>query len=328
MLNGETSLAIAQVGFTGSDADRERLVAMSLWLERNDPAFAMTLQAARGCGTVTEDCYDLSTDPPRDFLAEDHRADIVVMHNLWGFANIGRRSGATAVSPCHSHSTWNRRLELTRARYIFVFGGDFSVAPAQYERIDEPSLYYLVVWTKNEMRCRKAISCRDLAQERLRRLGELAKNKFLDLSHVSSISRDHLTAIASMPNLRELLLSGIASEDVEIAAMLAAGCHALQILHLDGTLAGEATLRALRSRSELATLSLNDTGISGAALKHLRQLPNLKVLSLANTNVDDLDVRVLLRLRNLRLLNLTGARVGDHGIGQLARELPDCVIET
>jgi hypothetical protein len=327
MSDDHTRLVMAQIGFTGSDADRERLLAMDVWLDRNDPDFAAKLRIARMFAKMTEDRYDLNSDPPRDFLVESGCADIVVIHNLWGHPGAGRGTGTTKCSPLHDAGHWNRRLASTMARYIFRFGRDFDAEPDGYKRIDEPSLYYLTVWTQAEVQRCKRITLSDLAAARLAQLKQLAANEVLDLSHVSAIAGDQLAAIASMPHLRDLLLTGVPAADAEIATMLSSGCRGLQSLYLDQTPAGRASLQALASCSELALLSLDDTFVGGAGLEHLRDLPRLETLSLVNTNITDADVEPLSTLRNLRMLALTGSRISRRGIDALAHALPKCTID-
>jgi hypothetical protein len=326
MSSGDAKLTIAQVGFTGSDADRERLLTMAVWLDRNDLDFAAKLRIARTSAWITEDNYDLNSCPPRDFLMESSRADVVVVHNVWGLPGVGRGTG-TACSPLHEAARWNSRLASTMARYIFVFGRDFAAEPDGYERIDEPSLYYLTVWTQAEIRRREPITLNDLTEARLARLNEFAANEVLDLSHVSAIASDQLAAIASMPNLQDLLLTGVPAKDAEIAAMLCSGCRGLQSLYLDHTSVGHVSLQALSSCSKLMLLSLDDTLVGGAGLEHLRGLPRLETLSLVNTNTSDADVEPLSNLRNLRMLALTGSRISRQGIDTLAHALPGCAID-
>jgi hypothetical protein len=320
-------LLIAQVGFTGSDEDRERWLAMEVWLDRNDPNFTAKLRAGQDSATAKADNYDLNSRPPRDFLTANGRADVVVIHNLWGFPDAGTWTQGPASSPLSDMRTWNRRLASTGARYIFDFGGDFHAQPEGYTRIAEPSLYYLTVWTKFETPRHERITLTDLTNARLSRLKNMADNEVLDLSHVSAIARDQLTAIASMPHLRILMLSGVPVKDTHIAAMLRSGCRRLRSLYLDDTPVGSAGLQALRACSELSLLSLNDTSVGGAGLMNLRRLPELRTLSLVNTNVDDTDVDALSALRNLRILALTGSRMTRRGVAMLARALPQCAID-
>lgn len=321
------ALSIAHVGFTGSDADRERSLTMEVWLARNDPDFAAKLRAAQVSGNIKADNFDLNSHPPRDFLTADGRADAVVIHNLWGFPDAGRCTGGDASSPQHDLQTWNRRLASTGARYIFSFGGDFHAEPENYARIAEPSLYYLTVWTRFEVPRRERITLTDLAEARLARLTQMAANEILDLSHVSAVASDQLAAIASMPNLRILLLSGVPVQDAQIAAMLRSGCRGLRSLYLDDTRVGSAGLEALRSCSELSLLSLNDTTVGGSGLMHLRHLPELRTLSLVNTNASAGDVEALSALRSLRVLAVTGSRLSHPAIEALARALPQCAID-
>jgi hypothetical protein len=325
--DADGAIAIAHIGFTGSDADRERSLTMEVWLARNDPDFAARLCAAQISGNVTKDNFDLNSDPPRDFLEAQGCAEAVLIHNLWGLPDAGRRTGGDATSPLHDLETWNRRLASTGARYIFNFGGDFHPRPDGYTSLAEPSLYNLTVWTQFHALRRGRITLTDLAEARLTRLEELAANEILDLSHVSEIAWDQLAQISSMAHLRILLLSGVPLRDAQIAKMLRSGCRGLRNLYLDETPVGSAALQALRSCSQLSLLSLNDTSVGGAGLMYLRHLPELETLSLVNTDVSAEDVDALSALGNLRTLALTGSGMSHTGIEMLARALPQCAID-
>src|SRR5262249_6854758 len=159
--------------------------------------------------------------------------------------------GTTGYSAIHEIGHWNRRLVSTMARHIFVFGRDFDPQPDSYRRLDDSARHLLTVWTHVETRRGAPITLQDLAEARLTRLGELAANEVLELSHVSAITRAQLFAIARMPNLQHLLLAGAPARDDEIAAMLWSGCRGLRSLYLDETSIGSASLRALASCSEL-----------------------------------------------------------------------------
>ena len=158
----------------------------------------------------------------------------------------------------------------------------------------------------------------------MRNLADLVDNQFLDLSGVAAIAPRCLDLVARMPRLRRLMLSGAPSTDAEIASMLIAGCSALEMLYLDGTQAGDATLRALPPRARLETLSLNDTDVGAAGLQALRLLPRLRHLSLVNTRVGDEAVEPLAALRRLGALSLVGARLSSDGVARLGKALPNC----
>jgi hypothetical protein len=121
-------LAVAHVGHTGSDDDRQRWEEVCRWLRENDPPFYRRLRRQRQSGELDEHFIDLNGDPPRDFLAERFAYDVVITHFLWGLVNdeYDTGSGPTAQSPHHTCGNWRRRLLEANARYIFLIGAHFN----------------------------------------------------------------------------------------------------------------------------------------------------------------------------------------------------------
>src|ERR1700691_6180378 len=127
--NEAAKLRIAHVGFTGTDDDRDRWLAARIWLGRDKNSF---FHGDDGCTNTRfqHDPIDLRANPPRDFLSEQAFYDIVITHNLWALPGRGPAvsGGPTVCSPLHSPSAWKRRLQLSRAERIFMFGADFNAA--------------------------------------------------------------------------------------------------------------------------------------------------------------------------------------------------------
>src|SRR5580692_8838317 len=76
-------VAVAHVGHTGTDQDRDRWLATGIWLDRVDRTFFHRIRASEDSGSLHCDVIDLNGCPRRDFLCERDRYDIVIMHYLW-----------------------------------------------------------------------------------------------------------------------------------------------------------------------------------------------------------------------------------------------------
>jgi hypothetical protein len=327
--------AVAHVGYTGTDADRDRWVAARAWLSRVDPALSTQLEEARIQGLLREDHLDLRGVPPRDFLAEDGRYDVVLTHFLWGDPDFAGRdpSGPTACSPLHTPDAWRRRLALSGARYVFMFGPHFNGASLDHS---------IPGYTPHEVTTRSSLTVfaspdrgapaevpdlelrfEDLAEARLARLGELGDNHHLDLSE-SEVSGEHVEQIAAMKRLTSLSLAATRITDGDLARL----CATLDLtrLDLDGTGVGPAGLAHVGRLARLRCLSLNDTRVDDTGLAHLRGLGDLEWLSLVGTAVGDRGIEVLAALDNLKYVSLVGTRASAGAVAALARALPACDI--
>ena len=123
-------LSVAHVGHVDTADDRARWLAVSRWLQQNDPPFFNLLRAQEERGEVEHQFIDLNRRPPRDFLLEQQTHDIVITHHLWGEESEGYtiRSGGAAQSEHHTAENWRQRLRATGARYVFLAGGAFNLA--------------------------------------------------------------------------------------------------------------------------------------------------------------------------------------------------------
>lgn len=331
-----SSPAIAHVGWTGTDADRDRWLAASLWLRRNDRSFARRLCAGRDHGALSEDCIDLNGSPPRDFLAEDAGYDVVLTHHLWGYPGLATAAdaGPTACSPHHSPAAWRRRLRSSGARYLFLFGPHFNAG-----NLDEcvpgyicflvPALTFLGVFAALSPRRRtfgaptRPITSVDMTRARLCSLSELRMNAYLDLSY-TNVRRGHLEQLKVMPHLENLRLvgTGIADADLELVVP----SHGLKTLDLDKTRISNAGLSHVKKLAHLECLSLNHTKVDDAGLQHLRALGKLTWLSLVDTAISDRGLDHLQEIPSLRSLALVQTRVTPSGLEALQRALPACAI--
>ena len=326
---------MAHVGFTSSDSDWDRILAFELWLQRNDADFFEWIRSARRAGTLREECFDLNTDPPKDFLSDSGLFDIVIAHNLWGNTTLcgHRTTGPTACSSLHSATAWRLRFQSSNARYVFLFGSDFTssclggIIPG-YDRIAVPSLFFLYVFTSSSDEPLSSqtplVSMREIAEARLAHLPRLRMNESLDLSY-TELGSAHCREIASMPRLRSLRLVGTTLTDTDLKYV---GLPSLRDLFLDETAVADEGLRALEGCEQLECLSLNDTRVTGAGMRHLRPLQRLESLSLVQTAIDDEGVEHLKMMSSLRMLSLAGTRVSPGGLEELRNALPECAVQS
>jgi hypothetical protein len=329
-------VAVAQVGYTGTDGDRDRWLAAGIWLERADPQFYRAIRASDAEGALFQDAIDLNGSPPRDFLCERRRYDIVVIHNLWsppiGWAT--ETSGGAATSPRHGPAQWRHRLLLSRAGYILIFGADFTgrdlEAPVPgYCCLEVPanpplSAFALLPWAGTPEMLSHPISYRDMTEARLRRLPELRMNAGLDLSY-TEVGGEQLAQLKEMPNLADLRLVGTGISDPDAWHLGEIG--ALRRLNLDSTNLSSAALVPLQGLWWLECLSLNQTKIDDDGLRHLRGLRNLKWLSLIDTAISGTGLEHLSRLDALESLCLVGTAVSAAGVVRLRAALPGCAID-
>jgi hypothetical protein len=329
-------LTIAHVGDTGADDDRDRWLAVEIWLERADRPFYERIRTSQADGCLRHDLIDLNGSPPRDYLCERGPHDVVITHNLWGppAGSEAEARGGAASSPWHNPSAWRRRFEISGACYLFMFGTDFNAGALSafipgYECFDVPAVPMLSVFALRS--CHRAsdhlsqsITYRDMTAARLRGLPELRMNVGLDLSYTEARG-EHLTQLREMVQLEDLRLVGTAISDGDIGHITQSS--GLRRLNLDATAVSDAALVHLKELARLECLSLNDTKIGDTGLCHLRELRNLKWLSLINTVVGDAGLDHLTGLKNLESLSLVGTKVTASGVQKMRARLPDCTID-
>ena len=327
--------AVAHVGYTGTDADRDRWLAARAWLQRADPALSTRLEEARIKGILREDPIDLRGAPPRDFLAEDGRYDLVLTHFLWGDPELagGDTSGPTVCSPLHTPDAWRRRFLLSEARYVFMFGPHFNGASLDhsipgYTPHEVTTRSFLSVFASQDRGAPAEVpelelSFEDMAEARLARLEELGDNRHLDLSG-TAVSAEHVGQIAAMRRLTSLSLAATRITDGDLARLSAT--LDLRQLDLGRTLVGPAGLVHVGRLARLQCLSLNDTRVDDTGLAHLRALGDLEWLSLVGTAVGDRGVEALTAMGGLRYVSLVHTRASARAVTALARALPECEI--
>jgi hypothetical protein len=327
-----SGMAVAHVGYTGTDDDRDRWLATGIWLRRNDDALYQLIGAAQANGSLHEDFIDLNGKPSRDFLSEPYGYDLVITHNLWGFP--GGTSTATACSPQHRPAEWRRRLQISRARYIFMFGPDFNAGYLDesipgYECFDVPSISFLSVFAvpprdRNSGALTEPITYWDMTNARLHGLPKLLMNESLDLSY-TNVGNGQLVQLKEMSRLKYLRLVRTELSDADMQYV--AQSRGLKILNMDGTNISNAALNRLQPLRYLQCLSLNDTQIDDDGLEALREFGDLQWLSLINTAISDRSLRHLKDIKSLRWLFLVGTKVTASGLEKLEAALPGCEIK-
>lgn len=282
---------------------------------------------------ASEDFLDLNSHPPRDFLAETQRCDIVVTHNIWGFAGRSSlsNSGATACSPLHNSSAWRKRLARTGARYIFMFGRHFNPEtldrlPTSYKCCRVPTLGCLSVLSDrrlnlNPRTATQPVSTRDMSRERLRNLSALQANTVLDLSFTRLESK-HIAALRKMPRLTNLSLVRTNVSDRDLAQIVQN--KGIQTLSLDETGVSDTGMQYVSELRHLQCLSLNHTPVTDGALRHLQMAEKLEWLSLVGTEVGDAGLEFLMKVRSLRYLSLVNTKVTASKVLKLRNALPEC----
>lgn len=109
-----SSVSVANVGASGTSGDENRCYMAASWLSKNDPVYSENI-------TFSYDNINLIYG--RDFLKENKRYDIVILHHI--FNPIDRKdngAGVFSISPLQSVENWTRRLLNTGADYIFSYG--------------------------------------------------------------------------------------------------------------------------------------------------------------------------------------------------------------
>jgi hypothetical protein len=127
----------AQVGWTGSGADKRRIDELNRWMATNRAG-----ELASRANELADVKFDLvyEGDPSplygKDFLTDSRRFEIVVLHHIFvGWTELDSPTKPAigdhpcfACSPIHSPEAWRRRLRASGAQRIFAFGANFEVA--------------------------------------------------------------------------------------------------------------------------------------------------------------------------------------------------------
>jgi hypothetical protein len=119
---------ICHVGFTKTPGDTDRIMRVMEWLHEKKipfPAESRFMDLNKG----------------EDFLSDRKRYWAVVLHFIcrWEKAHLDRSKSTSKqlkVSPKASWSNWRKRLVNTKAKYIFLFGGQFEVSGGYIVNLD------------------------------------------------------------------------------------------------------------------------------------------------------------------------------------------------
>ncbi len=117
-------ITIAHVGASEdfNDSDRDHMDIIFRWIWDKDE-FADIFNSM--LDNRMDDFIDLNDG--RDFLIEDYKYDIVVLHDIYAAPyGGGKRHGLFNVSKYHSKDNWVNRLISTGANLIFAFGSGFN----------------------------------------------------------------------------------------------------------------------------------------------------------------------------------------------------------
>lgn len=147
-------------------------------------------------------------------------------------------------------------------------------------------------------------------------------------------------ALAQMPNLQRLSLSGAqiddegASQLAKISTLTTLGLNGTKVtsaglkeltklrnltyLSAAKTLIDDEGLRLVATLSKLTWLDLDNTQITDAGIEHLRPLKSLRVLLLANTAITDRAVEVFVSLDAPNRINLEGTKITNQAPRLLA----------
>jgi Leucine-rich repeat (LRR) protein len=135
-----------------------------------------------------------------------------------------------------------------------------------------------------------------------------------------AITKDSCKALASLPELEDLWITGTKINDVSCLA----GCRKLRRLKFTGNkVIDDQRLQGLESLGQLEELNLSYTSVTGKKLEALERLPRLRVLSLTYCPVDDTAIDEIAKLRSLEWIDLYGTTVTEHGKERLRSLRPD-----
>lgn len=134
----------------------------------------------------------------------------------------------------------------------------------------------------------------------------------LDLTGAALTDAD-LERLATLPNLRTLVLRGTPISDRGLAALSALP---LEFLDLRDTHVSGACFAALPTAS-LKALHLTDTRVAGAELAHLPAMPALQVLKLNRLQLVDADLEALAIYPQLKHVELDSTPLTDAGLRRM-----------
>jgi hypothetical protein len=147
---GARTYPIAHVGWTGSNADKQRTaIAAQVLVDRRPPPARYARRLARTAlrsGVKFDLSYQGDPDDRygSDFLIDQRAFALVILHRVFvGWDDNDDRTAAGplanlqlfASSPNHSPKAWRRRLQDSQAQLILAFGGSDCVAASFLESL-------------------------------------------------------------------------------------------------------------------------------------------------------------------------------------------------
>jgi hypothetical protein len=152
----------------------------------------------------------------------------------------------------------------------------------------------------------------------LKKLTHMKRLELLYLQAVRNVSDPGFTALAELPALKDLNLTGTHIGDVGVAA-LAKNVN-LTDLHLGDTVVGDKGVAALANNIKLEILGLQGTAVGNAGVVALAGLPGLRILSVERTRVTDAGLAAIARpgwFLSLDAIHLDDTAVSDAGLQSL-----------
>jgi hypothetical protein len=155
------------------------------------------------------------------------------------------------------------------------------------------------------------------------KLAALRPLKHLAVLRIEGIGDAGLAALADLPQVRSLFLSGTyTDEGLKHLARLTS----VTKLHLTYPALGagfevnvtDAGAKELARMQQLESLNLYSTHITDAGLAHLATLPKLRSLHLSHASITDDGLRTLWKSKTLEELELAGCKISDRGASILA----------
>jgi Leucine-rich repeat (LRR) protein len=150
----------------------------------------------------------------------------------------------------------------------------------------------------------------------LKHLASLKNLSRLDLTS-SRVTGEGLKHLAGLDNLSSLKLSLTQVTDENLKHL--SECKGLRVLYLGRTRVTDAGLRQLAGLTNLTALNLSSTGVSDAGLKHLAGLDKLSEIYLDNTRITDVGLEELARHSNLTVLIVSNSGVTGESLKPLGK---------
>ena len=227
-----------------------------------------------------------------------------------------KRNGPTAE---HIAAAPLAAAPVSRLRFAFALAplvvAAIGLAAANYGRLEQ--------WRRAEIR---------VAWRRAGWEASFATNGTIDqlkfnpnYSNHAPLSDESRERLASLENLRELVLAGSSFDDGQLAKL--APPASLESLDLTGTAVTDDGLQLLVQFPRLAKLDLANTSITDAGLTHLSHLPRLRELTLTLTDVSDEGLRALEAAPALESVDALLTAVTAAGAERFRRSRPQANVE-